>query len=103
MPIFTFPRHHAYDEDEFTLKPAGLRDTQSEGKVSSMLHNSSLEKDTPSDTGAIPARRLQREIPRGSHSESQWWKLLRNSQSRRQRSLGRQSQDRRDTQESHQI
>jgi hypothetical protein len=33
MPISTFP-HHDYDEDEYLLKPAGLRDTHSEGKVS---------------------------------------------------------------------
>jgi hypothetical protein len=33
MPISTFPRHHDYDEDEYLLKPAGLRDTRSEGKV----------------------------------------------------------------------
>jgi hypothetical protein len=33
MPISTFPRHD-YDEDEYLLKPAGLRDTHSEGKVS---------------------------------------------------------------------
>jgi hypothetical protein len=33
MPISTFP-HHDYDEDEYILKPAGLRDTHSEGKVS---------------------------------------------------------------------
>jgi len=32
MPISTFPRHD-YDEDKFFLKPAGLRDTHSEGKV----------------------------------------------------------------------
>jgi len=32
MPISTFPRHD-YDEDEYLLKPAGLRDTHSEGKV----------------------------------------------------------------------
>ena len=41
MPISTFPRHD-YDEDEYLLKPAGLRDTHSEGKVSSryqMNHN----------------------------------------------------------------
>lgn len=31
-PISTFP-HHDYDEDEYFLKPAGLRDTHSEGKV----------------------------------------------------------------------
>ena len=31
-PISTFP-HHDYDEDEYFLKPAGLRDTYSEGKV----------------------------------------------------------------------
>jgi len=33
MPISTFPRHD-YDEDEYILKTAGLRDTHSEGKVS---------------------------------------------------------------------
>ena len=32
MPISTFPRHDYY-EDEYFLKPAGLRDTHSEGKV----------------------------------------------------------------------
>jgi hypothetical protein len=32
MPISTFPCHD-YDEDEYILKPAGLRDTHSEGKV----------------------------------------------------------------------
>jgi hypothetical protein len=32
MPISTFPRHD-YDEDEYLLKLAGLRDTHSEGKV----------------------------------------------------------------------
>jgi hypothetical protein len=31
--ISTFPRHD-YDEDEYILKPAGLKDTRSEGKVS---------------------------------------------------------------------
>jgi hypothetical protein len=31
-PISTLPRHD-YDEDEYILKPAGLRDTHSEGKV----------------------------------------------------------------------
>jgi hypothetical protein len=35
MPISTFPRHD-YDEDEYLLKPAGLRDTHSEGKVSTL-------------------------------------------------------------------
>jgi hypothetical protein len=35
MPISTFPRHD-YDEDKFFLKPAGLRDTHSEGKVNSL-------------------------------------------------------------------
>ncbi len=34
MPFSTFPRHD-YDEDEYLLKPAGLRDTHSEGKVTS--------------------------------------------------------------------
>jgi len=33
MPIPTFPRHDHYDEDEYLLKPAELRDTRSEGKV----------------------------------------------------------------------
>jgi hypothetical protein len=33
MPISTFPRHDDYDEDDYLLKPAGLRDTHSEGKV----------------------------------------------------------------------
>ena len=32
MPISTFPRHDYY-EDEELLKPAGPRDTHSEGKV----------------------------------------------------------------------
>ena len=32
MPISTFPRHD-YDEDEYLLKPAELRDTHSEGCV----------------------------------------------------------------------
>jgi hypothetical protein len=32
LPISTFPRHD-HDEDEYLLKPAGLRDTHSEGKV----------------------------------------------------------------------
>jgi hypothetical protein len=36
MPISTFPRHD-YDEDEYLLKPAGLRDTHSEGKVNRQL------------------------------------------------------------------
>jgi hypothetical protein len=36
MPISTFPRHD-YDEDEYLLKPAGLRDTHSEGKVNVLL------------------------------------------------------------------
>jgi len=36
MPISTFPRHD-YDEDEYLLKLAGLRDTHSEGKVSRTL------------------------------------------------------------------
>jgi hypothetical protein len=35
MPISTFPRHD-YDEDEYLLKPAGLRDTHSEGKVKAL-------------------------------------------------------------------
>jgi hypothetical protein len=34
-PISTFP-HHDYDEDEYILKPAGLRDTHSEGKVKTL-------------------------------------------------------------------
>jgi hypothetical protein len=38
MPISTFPCHD-YDEDEYILKPAGLRDTHSEGKVSPMNLN----------------------------------------------------------------
>ena len=34
LPISTFPRHDQdEDEDEYLLKPAGLRDTHSEGKV----------------------------------------------------------------------
>ncbi len=35
MPISTFPRHddHEDHEDQFLLKPVGLRDTHSEGKV----------------------------------------------------------------------
>jgi hypothetical protein len=33
LPISTFPRHD-HDEDEYLLKPAGLRDTHSEGEVS---------------------------------------------------------------------
>jgi hypothetical protein len=36
MPISTFPRHDYY-EDEYLLKPAGLRDTHSEGKVKQLL------------------------------------------------------------------
>jgi len=36
MPISTFPRHD-YDEDEYLLKPAGLRDTHSEGKVTTRI------------------------------------------------------------------
>jgi hypothetical protein len=36
MPIPTFPRHD-YDEDQYILKPAGLRDTHSDGKVSSPI------------------------------------------------------------------
>jgi hypothetical protein len=36
MPISTFPRHDDY-EDQFLLKPAGLRDTHSEGKVISQV------------------------------------------------------------------
>ena len=36
MPISTFPRHDDY-EDEYLLKPAGLRDTQSEGKVTVLV------------------------------------------------------------------
>ena len=39
MPISTFPRHD-YDEDEYLLKPAGLRDTHSEGKVTSLATQS---------------------------------------------------------------
>jgi hypothetical protein len=35
MPISTFPRHDYY-EDEYLLKPAGLRDTHSEGKVNTL-------------------------------------------------------------------
>ena len=35
MPISTFPRHDYY-EDEYILKTAGLRDTHSEGKVSTL-------------------------------------------------------------------
>jgi hypothetical protein len=38
MPISTFPCHD-YDEDEYILKPAGLRDTHSEGKVSTQTRN----------------------------------------------------------------
>jgi hypothetical protein len=38
MPISTFPRHDDY-EDQFLLKPAGLRDTHSEGKVTLVLGN----------------------------------------------------------------
>jgi hypothetical protein len=44
MPISTFPRHD-YDEDEYLLKPAGLRDTHSEGKVNRgyiFLHSKAL-------------------------------------------------------------
>jgi len=33
LPISTFPRHDDYDEDEYILKTAGLRDTHSEGKA----------------------------------------------------------------------
>ena len=42
MPISTFPCHD-YDEDEYILKPAGLRDTHSEGKVMSMAHKKSWD------------------------------------------------------------
>jgi hypothetical protein len=38
MPISTFPRHD-YDQEKFLLKPAGLTDTHSEGKVSSRPGN----------------------------------------------------------------
>jgi len=38
MPISTFPCHD-YDEDEYILKPAGLRDTHSEGKVIDQYRN----------------------------------------------------------------
>jgi hypothetical protein len=38
MPISTFPRHDDY-EDQFLLKPAGLRDTHSEGKVNHRNQN----------------------------------------------------------------
>jgi hypothetical protein len=38
MPISTFPRHD-YDEDEYILKTAGLRDTHSEGKVNRPAQN----------------------------------------------------------------
>jgi len=37
-PIPTFPRHDDY-EDQFLLKPAGLRDTHSEGKVKDRVRN----------------------------------------------------------------
>jgi hypothetical protein len=36
MPISTFPRHD-YDEDEYILKPAALRDTHSEGNVNNPI------------------------------------------------------------------
>ena len=36
MPISTFPRHD-YDEDEYLLKPAGLRDTHSEARSGAKL------------------------------------------------------------------
>jgi hypothetical protein len=40
MKLFsTFPCHD-YDEDEYILKPAGLRDTHSEGKVMDLLSTS---------------------------------------------------------------
>ena len=42
MPISTFPRHD-YDEDEYLLKPAGLRDTHSEGKVIEPLRASEID------------------------------------------------------------
>jgi hypothetical protein len=44
MPISTFPRHDYY-EDEYLLKPAGLRDTHSEGKVRGWLRFGSGNSD----------------------------------------------------------
>jgi hypothetical protein len=44
MPISTFPRHD-YDEDEYLLKPAELRDTHSEGKVSMGLGRKAFNSD----------------------------------------------------------
>jgi hypothetical protein len=42
MPISTFP-HQDYDEDEYFLKPAGLRDTHSEGKVNTRDLNACID------------------------------------------------------------
>jgi len=45
MPIPTFPRHD-YDEDQYILKPAGLRDTHSEGKVTPVIEDCFLKPQT---------------------------------------------------------
>ena len=55
MPISTFPRHD-YDEDEYLLKPAELRDTHSEGKVKRGQDGSEMGKG--GKTG-IPGTQLQ--------------------------------------------
>jgi len=48
MPISTFP-HHDYDEDEYILKPAGLRDTHSEGKVKARFMGTNREGEPTSN------------------------------------------------------
>jgi hypothetical protein len=61
MPISTFPRHD-YDEDEYLLKPAGLRDTHSEGKVKSEIGD---PKDFPEvrSTQTFSAAERNSELP----------------------------------------
>ena len=63
MPISTFPRHDYY-EDEYLLKPAGLRDTHSEGKVNRHLglDNSGLREVEGPITNTIGVSGLKRAI-----------------------------------------
>jgi|SRR5580658_2487020 hypothetical protein len=45
QPISTFPRHDDYDEDEYLLKPAALRNTHSKGKVTARENFARSEQD----------------------------------------------------------
>jgi hypothetical protein len=58
MPISTFPRHD-YDEDEYLLKPAGLRDTHSEGKVINVFSLSLVNLREDSQVVLYFARQLE--------------------------------------------